>query len=66
MLNWFFIALAAPFLWALVNLADKYLVANYSGKEKSSGSLVLFSSLIGIIASFTIGIFTRGVSPYPF
>ena len=65
MLNWFFIALAAPFLWALVNLADKYLVANYSGKEKLSGSLVLFSSLIGIIASFTIGIFTRGVFDIP-
>lgn len=65
MLNWFFIALAAPFLWALVNLADKYLVANYSGKEKSSGSLVLFSSLIGIIASLIIGIFTRGVFAIP-
>lgn len=65
MLNWFFIALAAPFLWALVNLADKYIVTNFSGKEKSSGSLVLFSSLIGIIASFIIGIFTRGVLAIP-
>lgn len=66
MLNWFFIALAAPFLWALVNLADKYLVANYSGKGKSAGSLVLFSSLIGIIASLAISIFNRGVFAIPF
>lgn len=66
MLNWFFIALAAPFLWALVNLADKYLVTNYSGKETSSGSLVLFSSLIGIVASLIIGIFTHGIFAIPF
>lgn len=65
MFNWFFIALAAPFLWALVNLADKYLVANYSGKERSSGSLVLFSSLIGLVASFIIGALTRGVLAIP-
>ncbi|MBU0722523.1 DMT family transporter [Patescibacteria group bacterium] len=61
MLNWFFIALAAPFLWALVNLVDKYLVTNYSGKETSSSSLVLFSSLVGIAASFIIGVFTPEV-----
>lgn len=65
MLNWFFIALAAPFLWALVNLADKYLVTNYSGKEKSSGSLVLFSSLVGAAASFFIGLFTQGIFSIP-
>jgi len=65
MLNWFFIALSAPFLWALVNLADKYLVANYPGKERSSGSLVLFSSLIGIAAAFFIGISTPGIFTIP-
>ncbi len=61
-MQWFFIALSAPFLWALVNLADKYLVINYSiGKGKSSGALVLFSSMIGVVASLLIGIFTKGV-----
>ena len=25
-MTWFFIALGAPFLWALVNIVDKYLV----------------------------------------
>lgn len=44
-MQWFFIALVAPFLWALVNLADKYLVTRFSHKEeeRSSGGLVLFS-----------------------
>lgn len=61
MLNWFFLSLVATFLWALVNLVDKYLVVNYSGKERSSGSLVLFSSLVGVAACFFIGIFTHGI-----
>ncbi len=62
-MTWFFIALGAPFLWALVNIADNYLVSKYSekDKEKSSGGLVLFSSLIGIFIAIFIGIFTSGV-----
>lgn len=60
-MQWFFMALGATFLWSLVNLADKYLVTNYSGKETSSGSLVLFSSLVGLVTSFLIGIFTHGI-----
>lgn len=64
-MNWFFLALAATFLWALVNLADKYLVVNYSGKEKSAGSLALFSSLVGVMACFFIGLFTPGVLAIP-
>lgn len=53
-MNWFFIALGAPFLWAIVNIADTYLVSRYSEKEKerSSGGLVLFSSLIGLVVAF--------------
>lgn len=61
-MQWFFIALAAPFLWALVNISDKFLVAHWSlGKEKSARALVLFSSLIGIIAATLIGFFTPGI-----
>ena len=59
-MHWFLIALAAPFLWALVNVADKYLVVNYGGgggQHRSSGSLVLFSSLIGIFVALAIGLF---------
>ena len=50
-MQWFFIALGAPFLWAIVNIADGYLVSKFSRKEeeRSSGGLILFSSLIGIV-----------------
>jgi drug/metabolite transporter (DMT)-like permease len=66
-MNWFFIALGAPFLWALVNIADKYLVGRFSNKEKehSSGGLVLFSSLIGLIIAFSIWIFIPNVFQIP-
>ena len=62
-MNWFFIALGAPFLWALVNIADSYLISKYSQKEKerSSGGLVIFSSLIGIFIAFLISIFASGL-----
>ncbi|MFA6354905.1 MAG: DMT family transporter [Candidatus Paceibacterota bacterium] len=62
-MNWFLIALGAPFLWAIVNIADDYLVSKYSQKEKerSSGGLVLFSSLIGIFVAFFIWFFAKGV-----
>jgi len=66
-MNWFFIALAAPVLWAVVNVADKYLVAKFSQKEKkrSSGGLVLFSSLIGIVIAFFILVFTANIFNIP-
>lgn len=66
-MNWFFIALAAPFLWALVNIADNYLVRHFSKKEeeKSSGALVLFSSLIGLVIAFFIWIFYPNVYDIP-
>ncbi len=65
-MNWFFIALGAPFLWALVNISDQYLVAKYSTGERGSGGLVLFSSLIGIVAAIAIGIFSPGIFTVPF
>lgn len=62
-MTWFFIALVAPILWAVVNIADGYLVSHFSKKEeeRSSGGLVLFSSLIGLIIMFFIFIFTKGI-----
>src|SRR3990172_13354781 len=67
-MQWFFIALGAPFLWAIVNIADNYLVTRFSNKERerSSGGLVLFSSLIGLIISFFIWIFVPNVFDIPF
>jgi transporter family protein len=62
-MQWFFIALVAPILWAFVNIADHYLISKYSQKEKerSSGGLVIFSSFIGIFIAFLILVFHRGV-----
>ncbi len=59
-MHWFFIALGAPFLWAITNLTDQYLVSKYSTGNRGSGGLVLFSSLIGIAIMAVIGIFTTG------
>ncbi|HTE48297.1 MAG TPA: DMT family transporter [Candidatus Paceibacterota bacterium] len=64
-MQWFFIALGAPFLWALVNISDQYLVANYSTGKRGSGGLVLFSSLIGLFVALIIGIFTSGIFGIP-
>ena len=59
-MQWFFIALGAPVLWAIVNISDQYLVAKYSTGTRGSGGLVLFSSLIGIFVAVFVGIFTDG------
>jgi len=45
-MNWFFIAAIAPFLFAVSNHIDKYLVSKYF-KNRGAGVLVIFSSLIG-------------------
>lgn len=65
-MSWFFIALGAPFLWALVNIVDKYLVEKYSTGHHSSGGLILYSSLVGILVSILIGIFTPNIFNIPF
>ncbi|MSU44872.1 EamA family transporter [Candidatus Nomurabacteria bacterium] len=64
-MQWFFIALGAPFLWALVNISDQYLVLKYTTGKRGSGGLVLFSSLIGILVAVLIGIFTPGIFTIP-
>jgi transporter family protein len=61
--TWFYYALAAPIIWAIVNVADNFLVSRFSEKEKerSSQGLVLFSSLIGIFIAFLIWFFVKDV-----
>ncbi|MEI6280869.1 MAG: DMT family transporter [bacterium] len=44
-MNWFFIALIGPFLYALSNHIDKILLQKYF-KEGGVGTLILFSSLL--------------------
>ncbi|KKQ03305.1 MAG: hypothetical protein US18_C0010G0011 [Parcubacteria group bacterium GW2011_GWB1_36_5] len=66
-MQWFFIALGAPFLWAIVNIADHYLISRYTRKEKeqSSGGLVIFSSIIGIFIAFLIWFCVSGIFDIP-
>jgi len=47
-MNWFFIALIAPALWAITNHIDKHLINKYF-KGGGVGVLLIFSSLIGIL-----------------
>lgn len=60
-MHWFFIALMAPFLWAVVNISDQYLVEKYSVGKRGSGGLVLFSSLTGVLVAVGIAVFTDGI-----
>lgn len=46
-MSWFFIALAAPALWAIGNYIDKILIDTYF-KGRGVGALIIFSGLIGI------------------
>jgi drug/metabolite transporter (DMT)-like permease len=48
-MSWFLIALCAPFLLACANHNDKLLLSRYL-KEKSIGSIVIFSSLFSGVA----------------
>lgn len=50
-MTWLLLALVSPFVYALANFADKYLIEHYAkdGEESSVGSLALFSSLFGLI-----------------
>ena len=66
-MSWFLVAFCAPVLWALVNIADQYLIAKYSNREKerSSGGLVLFSSFIGLFIALLIALFTKGLFSVP-
>ena len=48
-MNWFFIALCAPFLLACANHNDKFLLSRFL-KQKTIGSIVIFSSLFSGVA----------------
>jgi uncharacterized membrane protein len=48
-MNWFFIALCAPFLVACANHNDKFLLSKYL-EEKSIGSIIILSALFSGVA----------------
>ncbi len=58
-MNWFLIALIGPAIWALVNHIDKYIISKYF-IGRGVGSLVLFTSISGLIISFFIFLFGFG------
>lgn len=49
MSHWLTIALIAPFLWAIVNHADKYLLSKYFKNNGGVGPLMIFSTLFGAV-----------------
>lgn len=55
-MNWFLIALLAPALWSICNHIDKYLISKYF-KGSGTGSLLIFSSLIGVFVLPIIFVF---------
>lgn len=59
-MNWFLLSLIGPFLWAIGNHIDKILIEKYF-KNKSMGSLMIFSSLIGLFFAPIILIFRPNV-----
>lgn len=48
-MSWFFITLIAPFIYAMTNHIDKILLEKYF-KESGVGTLILFSSLLSVVA----------------
>jgi len=59
-MTWFFIALIAPTCWAASNFIDKYLLSKYFVGIKPE-TLVIVSSLIGILIIPFIAIFVPGI-----
>lgn len=58
--DWFWIALLAPALWAVGNHIDKYLL-DRDFRSKGIGPLLVFSSVIGLVAATAILFFRPGV-----
>ena len=52
-------------LYSLINFVDKYLIEKYA-KQGNVGSLILFSSAVGIPASLIIWFFNRAVANVSF
>lgn len=49
-MEWFWIALAAPLLWAITNFIDKLLITKYL-EGGNVGTLTIFSGLIGFLVA---------------
>ena len=58
-MHWFIYAIGAPVLWAMVNIADHYLVKKSDEGDNPVGSLVIFSSIIGLFVALAIFLFSN-------
>lgn len=58
-MNWFLIAILSPLLWATSNFIDKFLISKHF--KSSVGTLVVYSSLIGLPVAVLIAIFKPSV-----
>lgn len=63
-MHWFLISLIPPFLYALTNHSDKYLISKYF-KHGEVGSLIIFSALFSVFALPVIGLFQPEVLELP-
>lgn len=52
-MQWYLFALISPFLWAISNHTDKYILSRYF-KNTSTTVLIIFSGLVGLVFSFLI------------
>lgn len=63
-ISWIFIAMIPPFLWALNNHIDKFLVTRFSEKYGSEG-LVVISAIFGVVFLPLLLIFVKGIFVLP-
>lgn len=54
-MNWFIVALGAPFVWSLVNYCDKIILSRYF-KGGGSGALMIFVGVIALPLSIILGV----------
>jgi drug/metabolite transporter (DMT)-like permease len=59
-MSWFWLAIIGPVLYSVGNHIDKFLIEKYF-KARSMGSLILFSSMIGLFVAPIIFIFKPNV-----
>lgn len=59
-MSWFFIALIAPFLWSLLNHADKYLVTKFKDEHTGVGALVIYSSMFALVTLPIVYFISKG------
>lgn len=63
-MNWFLLALAAPFLWSINNHLDKYLIEKFY-RHVRPASLLIFTSIVSAIFCASIWLFKHNAPDVP-